>query len=96
MKTTRQRLEEIVDKYFPDEMDSSMYHPNLPEAVDKLESLISDVVKEKQEEIESHFGVTADHYGLLGDGTGKKQMFLFIGSDDWEKLKNLESNKGDR
>lgn len=34
------KLEEILDKHFPDEMDSQMYHPNLPSAVSAIKELI--------------------------------------------------------
>jgi hypothetical protein len=58
-----------------------------------IKKVRQDTREEVLEEVESNMGITADHYGLLGDGSGNKQMFLFIGSNDWKKLINKLKNK---
>jgi hypothetical protein len=50
-ESMEEEIMKILDKHFPDEMDSSMLHPNLPEAVVKLSALFSGKLKEQKEEL---------------------------------------------
>jgi septum formation topological specificity factor MinE len=50
-ESMEEEIMKILDKHFPDEMDSSMLHPNLPEAVVKLSALFSGKLKRQREEL---------------------------------------------
>lgn len=41
-------LTKVLDKYFPDEMDSQMYHPNLDQAVDKILETVARYIEESK------------------------------------------------
>lgn len=52
MKTElREKIEKILGKFFPDEMDAQMYHPNQPLAVDALVKTIEQDRKEFAREL---------------------------------------------
>lgn len=41
-----EKLEKILDNHFPDEMDSTMLHPNLPSAIDEVLVLFKRTMEE--------------------------------------------------
>lgn len=51
MKTLEEKLTKTLSKWFPDDMDASMYHPGMDGAVDDLKSLFTATLKEVVAEV---------------------------------------------
>lgn len=89
----RDEISKVLDKHFPDEMDSHMYHPHNPSATDAIvnifHSQIHEIEKLKKEPVEGMYcGCDGECFASCNDSFNNaiRQVLQILG----EREKTLE------
>lgn len=70
------KVEKILEKHFPDEMDNTMYHPNQASALIELLALIQEQKEEGKREIIEKIRNTPMEFLSFHDGDMKDATFI--------------------